>query len=145
MSNRRNFMLDDEAAELLDEHADDNHSEIIRELVKEYYTAGVYDPEDAALNVRKQEIERQITEMQAQMESLQEEREKLAELVDDDQESDIEEIASGISMNKPSMATADNIAIRETANQNGVDPAVLAEVVREQAEEREKQQFSSLS
>lgn len=145
MSNRRNFMLDDEAAELLDKHADDNHSEIIRELVKAYYTAGMYDPEDAALSVRKQEIERQITEMQAQMESLQEEREKLEELVDDTQESDIEELASEISINDPAMATADNPGIRNKAQKNGVDPAVLAEVVREQAEEEQLEQFSALS
>lgn len=145
MSDRRNFMLDDEAAELLDEHADDNHSEIIRELVKEYYTAGVYDAEQAALNVRKQEIERQLSEMETQMESLQEERERLAEIVDDDVESDVEEIARDISITNPAAATPDNMAIQRKSKETGVDAAVLAEVVREQAEEEQRAELKSLS
>lgn len=138
-------MLDDEAAELLDEHADDNHSEIIRELVKEYYTTGVYDAEQAALAVRRNELERMENELESELAGVREEREQLEEIVDEESESDVEAVARELSVSNPEAATADNIGIRKKAKQNDVDPAVLAEVVREQMREEQREQLSSLS
>lgn len=144
MSDRRNFMLDDDAAELLDEHPDDNHSEIVRELLKEYYTVGVFDTEEAAVKVRKRELERQREQINAEREAIEEELSRLDELESDDAESDVEAIASELNITAD-MATADNPAIQKRAKQNGIDPAVLAEEVEQQARERQRQELASLS
>lgn len=145
MSDRRNFTMDDEAAELLDTHSEDNHSELVRELLKEYYSVGVYDTEQAALCVRKSEIDRQLTEMEAQVEALQEEREQLSEITDEGVESDVEAVASEIRIADPEMADASNPGIRRQAEQNGIAPEVLAEVVREQAVSVRRSGLKSLS
>lgn len=144
MADRRNFSMDDDAAELLDQHADDNHSEIVRELIKEYYTVGVFDTEQAAVNVRKRELQRQLNQIESEKESLREELDRLEDLEDETAESEIEDVAADLHISAD-MATADNMAIQKKAKANGLDPAVLAEEVHDQAVERERSEFSALS
>lgn len=143
MSTRRNFTLDEDTVAVLDENASDNHSKIVRELLQAYYTPGVYDAEEAAVRVRERELRRQESQLEDELATVREQREQLDALVDDSVESDIEAIAGELSIN-PEMVGPENPAIRRTAKEHGVDPAVLAEVVEEQAVERRRSELASV-
>lgn len=140
----KHFSMDDEAAELLDEY-DGNQSQLVSNLVKEYFTAGVYDTELAAKRHRKRVVERQMAELEGELSSLQEEFEALEELDDEATTSSIEAVANDLTITDPSMATEQNPAIRTKAEQHGIDPAVLAEEVREQARTRQSNQLKSVT
>lgn len=144
MGARRNFMLDDEAAALLDDHPEDNHSEIVRELVKSYYTVGRYDYEEAAADVRRRQLERQRAELEAEQQAVDAELSRLEDLLaDDDGSTPVDDIADELRI-APDMATPDNPAIQRKAKEHGVDAAVLAEAVREQAAKRRRAGLKSV-
>lgn len=135
--------MDDEAAALLDEHPDDNHSKIIRELLKAYYTAGVYDTEEAAIDVRKRELKRQVTTLTGELESIQNELERLEELSDSSKTSDVETVAETLHIVDPDKATVSNPAIQNAAARNGIDEDVLAEEVKTNAIEQQYENLES--
>lgn len=145
MSARRNFSMDEETESLLQEHSEDNHSELVRELLKEYYTAGVYDTEQAAIRVRKRELEKKRNELEREREAVDEELERLEGVEDDvDAVHTVEDIAETIELPDPSKATTNNPAIQRKAKENGIDAAVLLEAVKEKMKEREKRQIKKL-
>lgn len=145
MADRRNFSMDSEAAKLLDENPDDNHSEIIRELIKEYYTVGNYDATEAAVKVRKRELRRQKEETRGELQEIDNELERLEEMEGDEGSAKtVSEIAAELQIGA-AMATTDNPAIQKKAKEHGIDVDVLAEAVEENARKREREQFESLS
>lgn len=145
MSERRNFTLDDKAAALLDDHTSDNHSELVRELIKEYYSVGVYDSEEAALRLRMRELERKEEQLQSELESVRKEQEQLDDVSDESSVSDVEQIAAEMEIAKPEYADATNPVIKKEAKANGVDPKVLAELVRENAAQEQVAGLQSVS
>lgn len=83
MSGRRNFTMDDETEDLLDSHDGDNHSELVRELLKAYYSPGCFDTDEAAVNVREQRLEAQLDAKRSEAEAIQSELASLREAKDD--------------------------------------------------------------
>lgn len=75
----RNFWLDEETTELLEEHDEDNHSEIVRDLLQAYYAPGCFDAPEAAVRVQEARLEAEIEATEAELDALQAERETLAE------------------------------------------------------------------
>lgn len=145
MSERRNFTFDDEAAGLLDEHPEDNHSELVRELVKEYYTPGVFDTQRASLQAKKRQLERRKKELGRELDTVSDKLEQIEEaLSDTDERGGIEEVADQIELPDPSNAKKENPAIQRKAQQNGLEPAALAEVVRGQAISQQQTQYKTV-
>jgi len=83
MSGRRNFTMDDETEELLDSHDGDNHSELVRELLKAYYSPGCFDTDEAAMKVREQRLEAQLDAKRSEANAIQSELKSLREAKDD--------------------------------------------------------------
>ena len=144
MTTHKHFSMDDDAAEYLSNYGG-NQSELVSELVKEYFTVGVYDTELAARNHRKRVVQRQMAEIEGELDSLRSELDALQELESERGTSSIEEVAQEIEILDPEKATSHNPAISTKAEQNGIDADVLAEEVRKQAEHRKAKQFESIN
>lgn len=135
--------MDDEAAEHLDNY-DGNQSELVSNLVKEYFTRGVYDEELAADKLRKRVIERQVAEMESELENLRSELSDLEALDDDTETSSIEEAASELEIFDPERIHANNGAIVKKAEANGIEPAVLADEVMRQYRQHQAEELASV-
>lgn len=144
MSGRRNFSMDDETDALLEEHPEDNHSDIVRELLKEYYTAGVYDTEQAARKVKVRKLRERVDELDNERERLERQLEQIEATTEESGETSIESVASELTI-PPERVSVDNPAIQQKAEKNGIDPSVLADVVKEQAVEQRQNEYKSVS
>lgn len=144
MTDRRNFSMDDEAAALLDDHPNDNHSKIIRELLKEYYTAGVYDTTEAAIRVRRRELERQKADLEAEREAVSAELDRLDGLDDSDTETSLEQAIDETPVYDPEKATVDNPLVDKLANEYGVENEVVVEKLAERIADRRAENLSSV-
>lgn len=141
----KTISMDDETADLLADHADDNHSELIRELLKEYYTAGVFDTTQAAVALRKRELRDEIERMADRQAQLRDELGRLEDVTADAEGApDVSEVAAQLDGIPPDQATPENPAIQTQAEKNGLETEVLAAAVAEKAEATLTRQFKSI-
>lgn len=136
--------MDDDAAALLDDYHG-QQSALVSELVRAYFEAGVPDTEQAAVEVRRRRLERKEADLQDELGEIQAELGELEELTDDCEDSSIENVAAELTIHDPDRCTEHNPAIKRHAQKHGFAPSVLAEVVREDANDRLRDNFSTLS
>lgn len=127
--------LDEEARELLEEHPDDNHSQIIRELIKAYYRDGIYNEEEASARVKRRRIEARKQAKMAEIEALDDELNRLEADVEERIPAD-EEIRnrykSQFESVKSEFRTVDNPLVQDAANELGVTPEDIVEWVQKE-------------
>lgn len=144
MSTHKHFSMDEEAAELLDNH-EGNQSELVSNLVKEYFQEGVYDEEVAAKKHRKNIVKTKIEERRRELEELQAEWEDLEALDEELETSTVEEVAAELTIRDSEKIHENNPAIVSKADQNGLDPGVLAEEVVRRHRQRQAEELKSVT
>lgn len=112
-----------------DEHV--NASGLFNQFLKEYYSTGSAD----GLELRLQQVEREIDETKADLERLEDERDRLLEMKeqrDEDREPELEEALDVLASIPDEKLGPKNPAVMNHANSLGIAPQRLAEKAKGQ-------------
>lgn len=139
--------LDQDAKDLLDENPDDNHSEIIRELLKVYYQDGIYNEEEAAARVKRRRLEAKKEQKRAEIKALDGELDRLEKDVEERVPAD-EEIRNRYKQQFETVSaeyrSVDNPLVQDAANEMGIPPEDVLDWVDEEVPAPDTLQLKSV-
>lgn len=125
----RSYKVNEDLDELMRERDDVNWSGIIRSFLQEYVASG--KGTEAALSVRLEQLESDITELEGELRRLREERDRIQSALDEKAENRREVFESFASLDVNGGVDASNPAVRNYAEKLGMSPEVFLSKYRE--------------